>query len=555
MATEAIAALVDVKDEQGNMLGRVNPGDTKTQALERVGRSGRLFDKNSLGLLGQDHITLEKGPYLFKEEIPPQQNVRYRSTFHGLKRNAAVLEKVGGIDFEGLIENDHAAALECISKLPYSGRFPDSSYCSPYTFGATYNEEVTKKLLRNAKNEIISSMRSAGPQPQDGDSRSPLVIGLRLGSGCGKTHLLLNAPAWLGSTGFHVTYNQGQDLAMDRKKPKQAILLRILLRSHGVSNLGCAVFLNSEQTSQWFLACNEFTLIKLVVYRLKELRTSIVIGVDELRNLSGDAGAHQDAVRLTASVLGQLVADFYKETSQPCTILLSSLTATSFTSVSDRRLKMIEPPQFDEGTIDFIIRGANGEGGVDVKQKAAILGCSGYHIRSIVQSAETYLRIGGAISTVKGILNQTVDRMKTNISTTDYHLVRKYIVEACRSGTVPGLDNVAVELLVDGKGALPPAIVCLVCGQPAGNIFENTFHTDAPTQLEMTAMQYDLFRAQYELPVIPTSMTVVADNDDATWFNDLRFCNAYEQKSESLLKTEKGGNLVSTGLLLCRGAY
>jgi hypothetical protein len=74
MATEAIAALVDVKDEQGNMLGRVNPGDTKTQALERVGRSGRLFDKNSLGLLGQDHITLEKGPYLFKEEIPPQQN-------------------------------------------------------------------------------------------------------------------------------------------------------------------------------------------------------------------------------------------------------------------------------------------------------------------------------------------------------------------------------------------------------------------------------------------------------------------------------------------------
>jgi hypothetical protein len=50
-------------------------------------------------------------------------------------------------------------------------------------------------------------------------------------------------------------------------------------------------------------------------------------------------------------------------------------------------------------------------------------------------------------------------------------------------------------------------------------------------------------------------MTVVADNDDATWFNDLRFCNAYEQKSESLLKTEKGGNLVSTGLLLCRGAY
>jgi hypothetical protein len=214
---------------------------------------------------------------------------------------------------------------------------------------------------------------------------------------------------------------------------------------------------------------------------------------------------------------------------------------------------MIEPPQFDEGTIDFIIRGANGEGGVDVKQKAAILGCSGYHIRSIVQSAESYLSTG--VSTVQGIFNQTVDRMRTNISTTDYHFICSYIVEACRSGTVPGVDNVAVELLVDGTGALPPAIVWLVCGKPAGDIFKNTFHTDAPKQLEVTAMQYDLFRAQYKLPVIPTSMSVLAKEEDTTWFNNLRFCDAYEQKSESLLKTETGGKLVSTGLLLCRGAY
>eukprot|EP00978_Attheya_sp_CCMP212_P032639 scaffold128394_cov28-Attheya_sp.AAC.2 len=147
--------------------------------------------------------------------------------------------------------------------------------------------------------------------------------------------------------------------------------------------------------------------------------------------------------------------------------------------------------------------------------------------------------------------------METNVSKTDHHLIRKYIVEACRSGTFPGLEDVAVELLVDGKGALPPAIVCLVCGKPADNIFENTFHTDAPTQLEVTAMQYDLFRAQYKLPVIPTSMSVVvvASDEDATWFKNLRFSDAYQQKSESLLKTEKGGNLVSTGLLLCRGAY
>eukprot|EP00978_Attheya_sp_CCMP212_P041336 scaffold235684_cov50-Attheya_sp.AAC.2 len=52
-------------------------------------------------------------------------------------------------------------------------------------------------------------------------------------------------------------------------------------------------------------------------------------------------------------------------------------------------------------------------------------------------------------------------------------------------------------------------------------------------------------------------LVVVAgdDDNDATWFKDRRFSNAYQQKSESLLKTEKGRNLIYTGLLLCRGAY
>jgi hypothetical protein len=134
------------------------------------------------------------------------------------------------------------------------------------------------------------------------------------------------------------------------------------------------------------------------------------------------------------------------------------------------------------------------------------------------------------------------------VSLTDYTLIRNYIVESCRSGTAPTLDDVAVELLVDGKGALPPAIVCLVCGESASIIFENTFRTDAPKQVEVTAMQYDLFRAQYELPVIPTSMSVGgADDDDAMWFIDLRFVKQYKQRSESLLKKAKRGNLVSTG--------
>uniref|UniRef100_A0A7S2XUH1 Crinkler (CRN) family protein n=1 Tax=Attheya septentrionalis TaxID=420275 RepID=A0A7S2XUH1_9STRA len=73
MATEAAATTVEVKDKQGNVLGKVNVGDTRTQVLERLGCSGGLFDKNNLGLLGEDCITLEGAPYQFREP-PPQQN-------------------------------------------------------------------------------------------------------------------------------------------------------------------------------------------------------------------------------------------------------------------------------------------------------------------------------------------------------------------------------------------------------------------------------------------------------------------------------------------------
>jgi hypothetical protein len=80
MATEAAATTVEVKDKQGNVLGKVNVGDTRTQVLERLGCSGGLFDKNNLGLLGEDCITLEGTPYQFREP-PTQQNGELRCCF------------------------------------------------------------------------------------------------------------------------------------------------------------------------------------------------------------------------------------------------------------------------------------------------------------------------------------------------------------------------------------------------------------------------------------------------------------------------------------------
>lgn len=58
---------VQVKDEEGNVLGKVKVGDTKLQALERLSRVGGLFDKDDIGLLNDDRITAKGGPYVWKE--------------------------------------------------------------------------------------------------------------------------------------------------------------------------------------------------------------------------------------------------------------------------------------------------------------------------------------------------------------------------------------------------------------------------------------------------------------------------------------------------------
>lgn len=57
---------VQVNDGEGQSLGRVRVGDTKQEALERLSLVGGLFDKDDVGLLNDDQVTAEGGPYTFK---------------------------------------------------------------------------------------------------------------------------------------------------------------------------------------------------------------------------------------------------------------------------------------------------------------------------------------------------------------------------------------------------------------------------------------------------------------------------------------------------------
>lgn len=69
---------VEVRDDKGTLLGRVRVGDTKLQALERLGRveAGGLFDREDVGLLDEERISLEDGPYVFKPTTNPQEKKR-----------------------------------------------------------------------------------------------------------------------------------------------------------------------------------------------------------------------------------------------------------------------------------------------------------------------------------------------------------------------------------------------------------------------------------------------------------------------------------------------
>lgn len=60
---------VSVNSEEGKLLVKVKIGDTKLQALQRLGQNaGILADKDGVGLLDNDLITAEGAPYVLKQQ-------------------------------------------------------------------------------------------------------------------------------------------------------------------------------------------------------------------------------------------------------------------------------------------------------------------------------------------------------------------------------------------------------------------------------------------------------------------------------------------------------
>jgi hypothetical protein len=88
--------------------------------------------------------------------------------------------------------------------------------------------------------EVLAASVQSNIKNNKMDNRLARVVGIRLGSGCGKSHRLLEAPKILGAHCVYITYNLDQELDFDLGNVQVAILLRILLWIAEVPNVGCA---------------------------------------------------------------------------------------------------------------------------------------------------------------------------------------------------------------------------------------------------------------------------------------------------------------------------
>ena len=104
-------------------------------------------------------------------------------------------------------------------------------YRHPPVSDDTWNKEAMGLGLKNIRNSNLPKSIPAYSK----NNRETVAIGLRLGSGFGKTHVLTEAPALLGlpqSSSVYITYSHDQQLGADKKKTKEAALLRLILASH-----------------------------------------------------------------------------------------------------------------------------------------------------------------------------------------------------------------------------------------------------------------------------------------------------------------------------------
>jgi len=409
-----------------------------------------------------------------------------------------------------------------------------------------------KRELCQKREEIRKRLLTNGYQPSD---RQKIAIGLRLGTGCGKTHVLTEAPEWLNAHGVYVTYNMNQLLSVDGLMPDRAILLRLTLALHGCGSSQCAQFLASEESSSSRAAPLDSLRDLFLATAKSKAPGDIVIGVDELNDLG-----HRNA-KIVVSELSYLAARFLKETENMCTVLVSSLASQTFETGSGRAVIDWVPNCPDIDALNYFARGVKVE--KRDHAKALVNAVSGRHIRSIVLAFDLYMQ-DGTEPTVRGMYKLMKDRMGATFSPSSLLIKAKYVKD-CISFDDPPICPPEIELMTDQISAIPPVILMMAfkCRD-----FDDAMHLEnllnafalfdggPGKQLENVAKHYDLLRASLGLPVVPGRVKVDTSTGDKseTWYKELKF-HAEMVVSDLCLLTRKDNKVIASDVAPSFGCY
>jgi len=438
-------------------------------------------------------------------------------------------------------------------------------YCYPAKVGSTWKGANLVQELRKLCDDLHKSIESSGLDRQAGR-----IVGIRPGTGCGKSHILLEAPKILNNTGIYITYNLDQNLQFDKEHPQESVLLRIILRLRGVPNTRSPTFFKSG-LGRSLLSLGADALRPFVIDQLNRVESDIFIGVDEIMDLRDVA-----VIRAILSELGELSYQLFLQKSQKCNVFATSLQEEPFHTISGRTILPWTPEVPDETAAELILQTCSNNR--DMKGCTALaISAAGFHFRSLVFAARAISDVMNP--TVQSILGQVYARWKKGVSGMLLSSIRLYVMDSCRGTTFaaqpPQLRD-TLEPFVDVKYALPPPLICGAFGvihETSGKVdVENPLYgmfncdyayKDPAKHLEQFGLHYDLFRHKHELPVVPLGISVAIPSGQSSsktseWFRRLGFPSILEKCSDSLIShcgNSKENSLTEHGKAPLREKY
>jgi hypothetical protein len=376
--------------------------------------------------------------------------------------------------------------------------------------------------------------------------RHEVVIGIRLGSGFGKTHAIVQAPEWLSGQGIYTTYNLKQQLVKDHRHPRKALLLRLILIMSGATPLSCGTFLETD-TADFYLE-DQVTvelLRELFVYCATLLfpKRDLVIGVDETKELE------RKHAEIIISELGHIAHAYYKATKLMCTVLVTSLVWENFKTSSGGGVVIWTPKSPDRTAFEWFAQGVNA---MATKQVAALYSAvAGSHMRSLAVARDALLM--HTTPSLPNVLLRVEERMGQKLAPNELKSARDYVIRCIVDKDKSMVPDI-IEAISDEAGAIPPAVMCLafevkldgMAHHPLLSLL-NAFsiYIDPYKQLELVSKAYDVFRQSLGLLVVPGKANLsipfqekgCKQFEDEAWYRALVFPKEMNESQDSLIVT------------------